>query len=83
MLAREFVASHSIKKMSCLRVPVKLTAWRRESGFDRRDVLMERQRTAGWRVFVIEESEHYALVEGFQPTLPPLPHDTPTIFGRR
>ena len=51
ILVTEIAASHRLDQMRHFRLLEKLTAWRRNNGFDRIDILAERQRSILGRVF--------------------------------
>ena len=56
---RELATSHKLDHMNHLRLLKKLAAWRRTNGFDRNEVLAERQHRPQGHVCSVDDPKHY------------------------
>ena len=66
-LVRDIVASHRFDQMNHPQLLEKLVAWRRNSGFDKSEVLDERQYRIQGRVCSVDDPEHFEIEIYFEP----------------
>ena len=71
IMVREIETSHRLDQMHHLRLLEKLAAWSRNNGFDRSEVLAERQRRTRGRVFLVDNPKHSEIEVHFEPRRPP------------
>ena len=70
ILVRKIAASHKLEKMHHVRLLEKVAPWRRNDGFDRSEVLAERQRRTQRHVYSVDVSEHCGIKVYFEPRRP-------------
>ena len=80
ILVREIAASHRLEQMYHLRLLEKVSVWRRNDGFDRNEVLAERQGRTQRHVYSVDGSEHCGIKVYFEPRRPPTSQKLITIM---
>ena len=75
ILVREIAASHRMDKIHHLRLLEKLAAWRKNDGFDRSEVLAEKQRRIQEHVCSVDGPKHSEVEMQFEPRRSPSPQE--------
>ena len=78
---RDITISHTLQQICHLRLHAKRAAWKRDDGFDRREVIAERQRRTLGHGCLVDDPKRREIEVYLNPRLPPTHQFTESMWA--